>query len=130
MQYHYGKPGLGIDGYRSNRSGDIPEGCIKTSGNKPPPHYDWILDDFGAYQKGPNYVEPLNEDDIEAERIQLKMIDELSWADIEIKKHNEGHSRTVSTIDNIYTYKNQCRDHVRSIDGKLKVFGDTPVRPK
>ena len=61
---------------------------------------------------------------------QSDMINELKWSDIEISKHNEGHSRTTSSLELLYKYKNQCRDYVQHIDGVLSIVGDSPVRPE
>lgn len=64
-----------------------------------------------------------------ANSAQAEMKAELDWADIEIKKHQEGHTRTVATPEELYAYKNACRDYVRNIDGVLTIVGDKPVRP-
>lgn len=81
-------------------------------------------EEFEAFKNPPKSDEQI------ALEAQSDMISELSWADIEVKKHVEGHSRTISTIEVLYEYKNKCRDYVRDIDGVLTISGEKPERPQ
>ncbi|AGF91018.1 hypothetical protein VPQG_00048 [Vibrio phage VBpm10] len=67
-----------------------------------------------------------------AEIAQREMELNLSWASVEISKHIEGHSRVVSSLDELYKFKNQCRDYVRCNDeGELYIPDNLsePIRP-
>ena len=99
---------------------DCPDGYVVMQSPRPEGNY-WVAGEDGSWVQSQQLL---------AEATQSEMVTEVDWADIEIKKHTEGHTRTVATLEELYAYKNACRDYVRNIDGVLTIVGDKPIRPQ
>lgn len=65
-----------------------------------------------------------------AKDAQSDMVEELSWADVQLNYVLDGDSRATLTELSLRAYRCECRDYVQYVDGVLTVVGDKPTRPE
>ena len=85
---------------------------------------DWLADGHTIDEVLPAYSQAeLDQQHLEVEKAWVKS--ELELADVEVRKFNDGHTRTAGTLPAWRTYRNALRDYIQSD----VIIGSRPVSP-